>query len=192
MTTRGVRDERGSSGGASLFGVSINELRHAIEHDQLLLHYQPQVNMATGQVTHVEALVRWQHPRHGVMLPEQFIPLAEQTDLIMPLSLWVLSAALRQCQVWQQAGLPVDVAVNLSMRNLQDVQLPERIAALLKTWCVAPARLEVEITESTLATDLQCAKEILTRLSQTGVRIAIDDFGVGYSSLASLKRLPVN
>lgn len=170
----------------------IGELYHAIGHDQLLLYYQPQVSLTTGQVAHVEALVRWQHPQHGLLLPEQFIPLAEQTGLIKPLSLWVLSTALRQCHVWQQAGLSLSVAVNLSMLNLQDVQLPDKIAELLTTWNVAPPRLEVEITESTLATDPQRAKEILTRLSEMGVRIAIDDFGIGYSSLASLKRLPVN
>lgn len=169
----------------------IGELDHAIRRDQLLLYYQPLVSLSTGQIAHVEALVRWQHPQRGFLLPEQFIPLAEHTGLIKPLSLWVLNTALRQCHVWQQAGLSVEVAVNLSMLNLHDVRLPDRISELLATWNIAPTQLEVEITESALATDPQCAKEILSRLSAIGVRIALDDFGIGYSSLASLKRLPV-
>ena len=129
------------------------ELRHAIEHDQLLLYYQPKASFATGHVAHVEALVRWQHPQHGLIAPDRFIPLAEQTGLINPLSLWVLNAALHQCWLWHQNGVDLCVAVNLSMRNLQDTQLPDTIAGLLGTWNVSPTWLEVEITESALAAD---------------------------------------
>jgi len=178
-------------GKSGLFSMLIGELDHAIRHDQLLLYYQPQVSLSTGQVAYIEALVRWQHPQRGFLLPEQFIPMAEHTGLIKPLSLWVLGTSLRQCHVWQQAGLYVDIAVNLSMLNLQDVQLPDKIIELLAMWSIPPTRLEVEITESVLATDPERVKEILTRLSAIGVRIALDDFGIGYSSLASLKRLPV-
>lgn len=170
----------------------MGELRHAIEHDQLVLHYQPKADLVTGEVTHVEALVRWQHPQHGLMLPDRFIPLAEQTGLIRPLSLWVLNTALRQCYAWHRSGLQLHVAVNLSMRNLQDTQLPDAIAGLLATWQVSPTWLEVEITESALAADPERALETLTRLGDMGVRIAIDDFGTGYSSFAYLKRLPVD
>ncbi|MBI3301707.1 MAG: EAL domain-containing protein [Deltaproteobacteria bacterium] len=172
--------------------ILTGELRHAIEHDQLLLHYQPKAHFATGQVSHVEALVRWQHPPHGLLPPDRFVPLAEQTGLIKPLSLWVLNTALRQCHAWQQEGLTLHVAVNLSMRNLQDPRLPDIITELLATWSVAPTCLDVEITESALAADPERALEILTRLGEMGVRISIDDFGTGYSSLAYLKRLPVD
>lgn len=168
------------------------ELRHAIEHDQLLLHYQPQAHFATGRIPHVEALVRWQHPHHGFLPPDRFIPLAEQTGLIKPLSLWVLNSALRQCRLWRQEGLDLRVAVNLSMRNLHDTQLPDTIAGLLATWSMPPTCLEVEITESALAADPERALETLTRLGAMGVKIAIDDFGTGYSSLGYLKRLPVD
>ncbi len=168
------------------------ELRHAIDHDQLLLYYQPKASFATGHVAHVEALVRWQHPQHGLIAPDRFIPLAEQTGLINPLSLWVLNAALHQCWLWHQNGVDLCVAVNLSMRNLQDTQLPDTIAGLLGTWNVSPTWLEVEITESALAADPKRALETLTRLSKMGVGIAIDDFGTGYSSLAYLRQLPVD
>lgn len=167
-------------------------LLQAIEHDQLLLYYQPQVSITTGRVVGVEALVRWQHPRHGLLLPEQFIAFAERTGLINPLSLWVLNAALRQCHAWQQDKLDLRVAVNLSMHNLENPCLVDNITGLLQTWGVASSRLAVEITESTVATNLQHVKETLMRLNELGVRTALDDFGIGYSSLASLKWLPLN
>ncbi len=170
----------------------VGELRQAIEHDVLVLHYQPLIDLDTRRTTGLEALVRWQHPRHGLLLPDQFIPLAEQTGLIKPLSPWVLNAALRQCQGWRAAGLDVLVAVNLSMRNVHDVQLPDTIAALLKTWDLDPKWLTVEITESAVMADPPRAMEILTRLRAMEVRIAIDDFGTGYSSLSYLRRLPVD
>jgi diguanylate cyclase (GGDEF)-like protein/PAS domain S-box-containing protein len=170
----------------------VGELRQAIEHDVLVLHYQPLIDLDTRRTTCLEALVRWQHPRHGLLLPDQFIPLAEQTGLIKPLSPWVLNAALRQCQGWRAAGLDVLVAVNLSMRNVHDAQLPDTIAELLKTWDLDPRWLTVEITESAVMADPPRAMEILTRLRAMDVRIAIDDFGTGYSSLSYLRRLPVD
>jgi diguanylate cyclase (GGDEF)-like protein len=169
----------------------IGELRHAVEHDQLVLHYQPKLDCRGGEVIGVEALVRWHHPSRGLILPDQFIPLAEATDLIRPLSLWVLDAALRQAAAWQSAGLELPVAINLSMRTFQDTQLPETIAGLLHRWQVPARRLQVEITESSLMVDPQRALDVLTRLSALGVRVAIDDFGTGYSSLAYLAQLPV-
>lgn len=168
------------------------ELRQAIECNDLLLHYQPKASFTSGRVAHVEALVRWRHPRRGLVFPDHFIPLAEQTGLIRPLCLWVLNEALRQCAQWRDAGMGMHVAVNLSMRNLHDPQLPDAILQLLAQWNLEPAWLEVEITESALAADPGRALEILTRLSEMGVRIAIDDFGTGYSSLAYLKRLPAD
>ncbi|HXG20165.1 MAG TPA: EAL domain-containing protein [Methylomirabilota bacterium] len=168
------------------------ELRQAIESNQVLLYYQPKASFATGRVAHVEALVRWRHPQRGLVLPDQFIPLAEQTGLIRPLCLWVLNEALRQCALWKHEGVGLHVAVNLSMRNLQDPRLPDTIAKLLARWSLEPSWLEVEITESALAADPERALDILTRLSDMGVQILIDDFGTGYSSLAYLKRLPVD
>jgi diguanylate cyclase (GGDEF)-like protein/PAS domain S-box-containing protein len=168
------------------------ELQQAIACDQLMLHYQPKANFVTGGVSHVEALVRWRHPERGLIPPDQFIPLAEQTGLIRSLCHWVLDDALRQCALWKRNGYSLQVAVNLSMRNLQDPCLPDVIAKLLSRWDLDPSWLEVEITESALAADPGRTLEILTRLHDMGIRIAIDDFGTGYSSLAYLKRLPVD
>jgi EAL domain-containing protein (putative c-di-GMP-specific phosphodiesterase class I) len=168
------------------------DLRHAIKHDQLILHYQPQVNLTTSHVVQAEALVRWQHPQHGLLLPDQFVPLAEQMRLIRPLSLWVLNTALHQCQVWQQEKIGLRLSVNLSMWDLQDLQLPDTLTELLHSWNVAHDTLEIEIVESTFAADPGRTVEILTRLRAMGIHIAIDDFGAGYSSLLYLKQLPVH
>src|SRR5712691_3187071 len=168
------------------------DLRQAIEQDQLVLHYQPQVEASSGALTSVEALVRWDHPLRGLLSPDQFIPLAEQTRLIGPLSRFVLRAALEQSREWQLQGRYLPVAVNLSVHDLHDPELPDRIADLLSTYGVSPDRLCLEITESALLADPQRAREILGRLRALGVRTAIDDFGTGYSSLAYLKDLPLD
>lgn len=168
------------------------ELRHAIENGDLFLLYQPKINLQTSRVIGVEALVRWRHPRLGTIPPDQFIPLAEHTGLIKPLTLWVLNAALSQCRAWREAGAELAVAVNLSARNLQDPQVSDQIADLLETWSIPPQMLELEITESVIMADPARAMEILTRLSKKGVRLSIDDFGTGYSSLGYLKKLPVD
>jgi diguanylate cyclase (GGDEF)-like protein len=170
----------------------ISELRRAIEHDELALYVQPKLDLRSGRVSGVEALVRWVHPRRGLVAPDQFIPLAEQTGLIRSLSRWVLDAALRQCRDWQSAGLRIPVAVNLSMRDLHDLALPDIVAELLATRGVAPDRLRLEITESSLMVDPARAMLIVGRLHAMGVRISIDDFGTGYSSLAYLKQLAVD
>jgi predicted signal transduction protein with EAL and GGDEF domain len=170
----------------------LGELRRAIDQHQLLLHYQPKVDAHTGQVLGVEALVRWQHPSHGLIPPDEFIPLAERTGLIGPLTHYVLDHALRQCHQWQQAGHELVVAVNVSARRLLDLAFPEEVAALLARWEVPARLLVVEITESAIMADPAHAMEILGRLNAMGVQLAIDDFGTGYSSMAYLKSLPVH
>jgi diguanylate cyclase (GGDEF)-like protein/PAS domain S-box-containing protein len=168
----------------------IGELRHAIGHDDLLLHYQPTVALGSGKATGVEALVRWQHPKRGLLPPGQFIPAAEETELVQPLARWVLNHGLRQLRSWADAGLRIELAVNLSAWNLHDPEFPDITADLLDTWGVEPSRLKLEITESSIMQ--QSAIDTVTRLSALGVSLSIDDFGTGYSSLAYLKRLPVN
>ncbi len=170
----------------------MGELRHAIEENQLFLLYQPKINLRTARVEGVEALVRWQHPRLGLIPPDQFILLAEQTGQIKPLTQWVLEEALRQTQLWHQAGVKLSIAVNLSARNLQDPRLPDQVAEHLKRWGVPPQYLELEITEGTIMLDPARAMTILKQLNKMGVAISIDDFGTGYSSLGYLKRLPVH
>jgi EAL domain-containing protein (putative c-di-GMP-specific phosphodiesterase class I) len=134
----------------------------------------------------------WTHPRLGRIPPDTFIPLAEQTGVILPLTQWVLETALAQCQEWQQKGLLLNVAVNLSMRTLHDSQIPQIMAALLRQYDVAAARVTLEITESALMVDPERVHAVLTQLSRLGLRTSIDDFGTGYSSLRYLSRLPVN
>ncbi len=168
------------------------ELRRAIEEGQLLLHYQPKIDLTTGGVNGVEVLGRWIHQELGVIPPDQFIPLAERTGLIKPLTGWVLDQALRQCRVWSQAGIEISVAVNLSVRNLLNPQLPDQVAELLQHHGILPGCLELEITESSIMADPERAREIVTRLNKMGVQLSIDDFGTGYSSLGYLKRLPVH
>lgn len=170
----------------------MSELRQAIAQDTLLLYYQPKVGLGAARPPAAEALLRWQHPEHGFVGPDYFVPLAEHTGLIGPLTLWVLRAALRQWAAWQQAGLRFDLSVNLSMRSFGDGDLPARIAALLEHYRMPPGRLTLEITESALMADPDRALDVVTRLGQSGVRVAIDDFGTGYSSLGYLKRLPVH
>jgi diguanylate cyclase (GGDEF)-like protein/PAS domain S-box-containing protein len=170
----------------------VGALRRAIAEDELTLVYQPKVDCRTGEVGGVEALVRWQHPRQGLIQPDRFIPLAEQTGLIRPLTRWVLNAALRQARAWQDEGLTLSVAVNLSAHDLQDIELPRRVAGLLERWDVGPQWLKLELTESALMSDPAQALSVLTELCELGVRIAIDDFGTGYSSLGYLKRLPAH
>jgi len=170
----------------------VGELRRAIDQNELSLYFQPKVSLKHSTVLCAEALVRWQHPRHGMLGPDQFVPVAEQTGLIRPLARSVLEAAVRQCNRWRQEGLDLAVAVNLSMRNLHDAEIVDTIRQLLSRWGIPPARLVIEITESSLMADAARAMEVLSRLREMGVGISIDDFGTGYSSLAYLKRLPVD
>ncbi len=168
------------------------ELRQALATEGLVLHYQPLVDLRTGQVRGVEALVRWLHPTHGLLPPEEFIPLAEQTGLIVPLTRWVLEQALAQGAAWARAGRPLGIAVNLSVRTLHDEGLPDALAWLLRQHALEPGRVTLEITESVLMADPARASTVLTRLCALGVRVAIDDFGTGYSSLTYLKHLRVD
>ena len=168
------------------------ELRRAIEEDELVLHYQPKIDMRTGQICGAEALVRWIHPQQGMIPPDEFIPLAEHTGLIKPLTDWVVEAALRQSSTWRHAGLALPVAVNLSARNLRDAELLSKMTRLVAAWGAEAGWLELEITESAVMDDPDGALEILKRLSKLGFTLFIDDFGTGYSSLGYLKKLPVN
>jgi diguanylate cyclase (GGDEF)-like protein len=166
-------------------------LRAALEAGRLILHYQPKVSVGSGEVRGVEALVRWPDPERGLVPPAEFIPLAESTGLIKPLTVFVLRAALAQARLWLDGGLEVPVAVNLAARSLLDVGFPDRVAELLKEARVAPALLELEVTETMMLEDPTRSLEVLTRLDAMGIALSIDDFGTGYSSLAQLKRLPV-
>jgi diguanylate cyclase (GGDEF)-like protein/PAS domain S-box-containing protein len=168
----------------------VGELRHAIGNDELLLHYQPTVALQSGKTVGVEALVRWRHPKRGLMPPDQFIPAAEETELVQPLARWVLNQGLRQLRSWVDSGVAIKLAVNLSAWNLHDPEFPDITADLLQTWGIEPAWLKLEITESSIMA--HSAIETVVRLSALGVGLSIDDFGTGYSSLAYLKRLPVN
>ena len=170
----------------------IGDLRQALAQDSLLLHYQPKVDLRTGRVISVEALTRWPHPQRGFVPPDQFIPLAEGAGLIGSFTDWVLNTALAQCRHWRDAGLVLDVAVNISVVTLHDPQLPDTIAGLLRAHDLPAARLRLEVTESTLMADATRAHEVLTGLAALGVGLSVDDFGTGYSSLARLTRLPVD
>jgi len=170
----------------------VGDLRQAIAAGTLVLHYQPKVALETGRVCGVEALVRWPHPTYGLLPPERFIPLAEQTGLIVPLTAWVLNEALRQRAAWAAAGVAVAVAVNLSVRNVRDPQLCDMVAATLARHAAPAACLCLELTETVMMADAERALDVLTRLAALGVRLAVDDFGSGYSSLAYLKKLPVH
>ena len=170
----------------------LGDLRHAIANGELRLYYQPKADLHTGLVKGVEALVRWQHPTQGLLAPDQFLPLAEQTGLITPLTRWVVESALRQCRAWLDAGRELRVAVNLSVRNLHDASLPDTIAGLLAQYRVPPRLLCCEITESAIMADNEHTVRVLNDLVALGVSIAIDDYGTGYASLSYLKRLPAD
>jgi diguanylate cyclase (GGDEF)-like protein len=170
----------------------MGELRNAIDTGGLLLYYQPKVDISSHRIVAVESLVRWQHPEYGMLPPDEFISLAERTGLIRPLTYWVLAEALRQCAAWQTHGYAIDVAVNVPVSVLLDTSFPDKLETLLKQHHLAAKRLVVEITESSLMEDQEYALQLLSHLSNIGVRISIDDFGTGYSSLAYLRRLPVS
>ena len=169
----------------------VAELQRAIETDQLMLCYQPKINLRTGQTVGVECLVRWRHPTRGVIPPVQFIPLAESAGLIKPLSLWVIREALKDCRSWYERGIEIPVAVNLSAPLLYDPALPSTIHRDIGARDIHEGHLEVEITESTLMLDPEQAMITINQLRDSGIAFALDDFGTGYSSLAYLKNLQV-
>lgn len=170
----------------------MGELRHAIDQNHLLLHYQPTVDLTSGAVYGVEALVRWQHPLRGMISPDLFIGPAEQTGLIHPLTRWVLETAMHQCTLWNRTGLKLDVSINLSVRNLADPHLPDTVATLLRRGGIDAHQIRFEITESAIMADPVRTQETLGQLHHMGIRFSIDDFGIGYSSLNYLRKLPVD
>jgi diguanylate cyclase (GGDEF)-like protein len=168
------------------------DLHRAIDGKQLFLVYQPKVNLETGAITGVEALARWQHPKNGLIPPDEFIALAERSGFIKSLTMWGLEAASNQSRAWSAGGIDVPISVNLSARTLHDSSFPDRVEQLLKSHRIAPEQLELEITESVIMVDPARALDILKRLNCMGISLSIDDFGTGYSSLSYLKKLPVN
>jgi diguanylate cyclase (GGDEF)-like protein len=170
----------------------VAELHRAISNEELRINYQPQCEPTTRELRGVEALVRWHHPEYGLLLPDEFVPLAERTGLIRELTAYVLDVALRQCREWLDAGSSISVAVNTSTRDLLDSRFPEEVEQALARHDVDPSLLELEINENSAITDLPRARAHLDRLSRLGVRLAIDDFGTGNSSLAYFRRLPVS
>lgn len=171
----------------------LEELRGAVERDEFILHYQPQLDVTTGRIVGVEALVRWNHPHRGLVYPGDFIPLAEESGLILRIGEAVLSEACRQAVEWQEAGLPpVKIGVNMSARQFQDPLMPAQVAHVLSRTGLDPALLEIEVTESLLMQDVDDAVSRMHDLNSQGVKLAIDDFGTGYSSLSALKKFPLS
>jgi diguanylate cyclase (GGDEF)-like protein len=169
------------------------DLRKAITKNEFLLHYQPQIDIHTGEISSVEALIRWRHPQLGLVPPNQFIPLAEETGMIGAIGRWVLETACRQHQAWHTAGLPpIRIAVNLSADQFQQPNLVKTIVQILQKTNIEPQYLELEITESMAMQDVDFTISVLRELQQMGIQIAMDDFGTGYSSLNSIKHLPLN
>jgi diguanylate cyclase (GGDEF)-like protein len=168
-------------------------LRRAIQNEEFLVHYQPRVSVDSLAITGVEALVRWQHPQLGLVSPLEFIPLAEDTGLIVPIGEWVLRHACTQAQEWQQRGFaPIQMSVNISARQFHDRDLAETVIRILDETGLAPKHLDLEVTESSIMQNAEFAAGVLNRLKNMGVNLSIDDFGTGFSSLASLKRLPID
>ncbi len=167
------------------------ELRQALERDELVLHYQPKIELVTGRICGVEALVRWAHPERGLLAPADFLPVAEQSGLIEPLTAWVIRRALADQSRWTSLGVPWTVAVNVSAHNLESASFPAMVAALLAEMKVGCDRLHLEVTETALALDATVAARAVTALADQGIAIAIDDFGIGYTSLRELRTLPV-
>jgi diguanylate cyclase (GGDEF)-like protein len=170
-----------------------SDLRHALERGEFFLHYQPKVEIASGLITGVEALLRWKHPIRGLVPPLDFIPLAEETGLIVPIGEWVLATACARTKAWQGRGLPkLSVAVNLSARQFADTMLLAKLTRIIHASGLDPSLLELEITESVVMSNGESAVSVLEKLKSIGVQIAIDDFGTGYSSLGYLKRFPID
>jgi len=167
-----------------------DELARALSAGELLLEYQPKIDLSSGAVTGVEALARWQHPTRGRLGPDSFIPLAEQSDLIGALTRWVMRTAVEQSRRWREVGLEISIAVNFSARNLEEIDFPDVLEGLCRAADVDCRQFVIEITETAAASDEIKMMDIATRLRLKGFRISIDDFGTGYSSLVQLQRLP--
>jgi len=170
-----------------------SSLRRAIERDEFLLHYQSKVNLVTGEITGAEALIRWQHPDRGLVPPAQFVPIAEDCGLILPIGRWVLREACRQAREWQAAGLPFQrISVNVSAAEFRDKAFVERVATVLAETGLDPGHLDLELTEGVLMADAESTGAILHALKAIGVQLAVDDFGTGYSSLSYLRQFPID
>ncbi len=168
-----------------------SSLRYALERQELVVYYQPQVNLQTGEIVGAEALVRWQHPERGLVSPDKFIPIAEETGLIVPIGEWVLHTACKQVKLWQTEGFPsLRVAVNLSSRQFSQIDLRHQLVQILIATGLDPKYIELELTESMLVQNTEVAIRRLNALKALGVTIAIDDFGTGYSSLSYLQQFP--
>ena len=175
------------------FNISANELVQAIEHKDLLVYYQPQVHLKSGKITGIEALVRWQHPEHGLVFPDSFIPLAEKNqDLIGPLTYMVLETALQDDMLRREHGIELNLSINLSAKLLSDLSLPDQVEELLNNYRFDPERLILEVTESGAMENPSLTMDILTRLRLKNIKLSIDDFGTGFSSLVQLYRMPFN
>jgi diguanylate cyclase (GGDEF)-like protein len=170
----------------------LSGIRHALVQDEIVVHYQPIVDLDQGTVRGAEGLVRWQHPEHGLIPPGAFVQTVEQTGLIGPLTRHVLERSIAECAAWRKDGREMSVAVNLSVRNLLDRDLPKEIERLLHAYGLPPEALQLEITESMIMSDPERALATVTRLSGLGARLSVDDFGTGYSSLANLRKMPIN
>ena len=170
----------------------ISDVRKAVERNEFELYYQPRIDLATGDVIGVEALSRWLHTARGFVPPDEFVPILVQTGLILPFTLWVLDTAMRQWKEWYQQGIELMMSVNLSMRNLQDPNLPDQVQALLDKWDVKRDYLILEVTESEIMSDPEHVMKTMEKLENMGTLLSIDDFGTGYSSLSYLKKLPVH
>ncbi len=170
----------------------VSDLARGIAAGELVLHYQPKLDVQSGEIVGVEGLVRWNHPVLGTVLPNRFMPQAEQTDLMTPFTDKVIDMALEQCARWHAEGIHLTVAVNASARNLHDMRFPDRVDAALKRHALDPGWLEIEITENTVMEDLTRSVAVLRQLRAIGVRLAIDDFGTGYSSLVALRDLTID
>ena len=173
--------------------VLVNDLRHAMERNEFVLHYQPQVDLGTGEMTAVEALLRWNHPKRGLIHPSEFIMLAEETGLIVPIGQWVLETACRQAKFWQDTGMTnLSIAVNLSGRQFRRQDLVQKVGDALESSGLSPEHLELEITESAIMDNAEESVRTLQQLKDKGIRISIDDFGTGYSSLSYLREFPID
>jgi diguanylate cyclase (GGDEF)-like protein len=170
----------------------IGDLHRAVRQQELQLFCQPKVDIATGALCGVEALVRWQHPEHGMIMPTEFIPVAEQAGTITPVTQWIMDAAFHQSYLWHQAGIHVPMAVNLSAHDLYSPHVIDRVDGLFSTWGLPPELIQFELTESALMAEPTTALETVRRLKDTGVLLYVDDFGTGYSGLSYLQRLPVD
>ena len=172
--------------------TTLEELRTGLDRSELVLHYQPQVHVASGKTVGVEALVRWEHPSRGLLYPDSFLPIAEQAGLMGRLTTQVLELALQQCHRWRGEGLRLTVAVNLSASDLLNLDFPSLVASALARNAVPASALHLEVTEGVLMRDTARAQDLLTALRQLGIRLAVDDYGTGYSSLSYLHALPVD